>query len=155
MCSKSRSTEDLMSLARRTRLVPRIRPWMVAVALACAGAAPGCSRGAHGTGDAARSRSADARSGAEPPIPTVYGPAPCTPRDLEGPPSCASDEECAARHAAGWYCTPEPLTVDDGCGRRAAWGRVCACCSDAADAAGADRADGEGGDATAAAPGTP
>jgi hypothetical protein len=87
----------------------RVRPWMVAMALACA-AGSGCKKSEPAAG---------AEAGAGSPQ------ADCEPNDIYGPAPCTSDEECRREGGPGWVCGPEPLKYDDGCGRTVTWGPVC------------------------------
>jgi hypothetical protein len=93
-------------LTRWMRMGRALRPWIVAVALACSLAAVGCKRG----GRAEPSGGASARDGS------------CEPRDYYGPASaCDDDEDCVRQRGAGWYCVEETTTVDDGCGNQVPW----------------------------------
>jgi hypothetical protein len=99
--------------------------WMF-VAVACAGILAGCSRGRAAGDSPAKASDAAALVPAD-----GLGSPPCTPSKLEGPEPCMTDGDCVKRSGEGWFCTPEPLTIDDGCGGKLAWGRVCACCEGA------------------------
>jgi len=89
-----------------------LRPWMVAVAVACASVA-GCSKGgAAAGGDAARAPGGGASG-------------PCEPAVVYGPPPCTKDEDCRGPGREDWVCNPEPTKFDDGCGHEVEWGRTC------------------------------
>ncbi|MBI5498657.1 MAG: hypothetical protein HY907_00315 [Deltaproteobacteria bacterium] len=99
-------------IAKLMRTVKKIRPWMVAVALA---------------GGAAWASSCDTGGGS------------CEPGDYYGPPTCTTDEECVARNGPGYVCDTRIALVDDGCGNMVEWGRICEAVGDAdADAGGDD-----------------
>lgn len=86
-------------IAKLMRTVKKLRPWMIAVAVA--------------TGAAWAATSCDTGGGT------------CEPGDYYGPPTCTTDEECVARDGPGSYCDTRVTMVDDGCGHMVEWGRVC------------------------------
>lgn len=103
-------------LVRWMRQVRKLRPWMVAVALAGGGAFVACTGGDDGDRDAAADTPAD----------TVGDVAPdCTPVAYYGPATCTGDLQCVTNYGVGWYCDPVPLRYDNGCGETVEWGRIC------------------------------
>jgi hypothetical protein len=103
-------------LVRWMRQVRKLRPWMVAVALATGSAFASCDSG----GDDDRDVVADT------PTDATDGTAECTPAAYYGPqPPCTTDLQCVTNYGVGWYCDDEPLTYDNGCGEIVEWGRIC------------------------------
>jgi len=103
-------------LVRWMRQVRKLRPWMVAVALAGGGAFASCDSGGDDDRDATADVPADTAGDAA---------ADCTPATFYGPATCTSDTQCIVNYGPGWYCDPTPLTYDDGCGHTVEWGRIC------------------------------
>lgn len=103
-------------LVRWMRQVRKLRPWMVAVALAGGGAFVSCNSGDDDDRDAVADTPADTAGDVGPD---------CTPAAYYGPATCTSDTQCIVNYGPGWYCDPTPLTYDDGCGHTVEWGRIC------------------------------
>ncbi len=126
-------------IARFMKLGSRIRPWMVAVAMACGTASAGCGKD---DDDPQRDVAADIDNDADQdvlPDGADDGRADCTPYAYYGPRTCATDADCEAENGSGWYCD-ESNSYDDGCGGRIPWplcrpgGTDAGADSDAADA---------------------
>jgi hypothetical protein len=87
-------------IAKWMRLARKVRPWMVAVSMAVGAGAAGLAASSCDSGE-------------------------CEGASFYGPATCTTDEQCVERSGPGWYCDPEPLVVDDGCGNEVSWGRIC------------------------------
>jgi hypothetical protein len=127
-------------IVRWMRQMKKIRPWMVAVALACGAplGTPACGGGGDDSGrdvplevtesaeDGAATDDATAQDDVTSPDEgsTTDEGADCTPATFYGPLPCTDDAQCVAENGAGWTCTGT-MSATDSCGNPMTWGPFC------------------------------